>query len=751
MARSIASYLSTVPPTSALQVPTEIQRPTDFPSHRPSASLQDEVTDTLLQEQSLDLSRLHGYELYPLRKKRRSFVWSFGWRLRHIEKRTEHWLCRVCHTGPRKPRRPGGHIFQCTNNTTSAIQHLARQHGITEEGSIPLEPTEPSNQSSIENYGAVTAQPRHVAAGSESFDFGVFKGLLLRLFTTEAIALTKIESPAFKALLNYLRPQLKGSIPSRRSLRRYIATAYDHALQSVESELRGATTRINVSFDLWTSPGRRLALMGVVAHYLDAHYKPRAILLALPRMFGSHTGANLASTLTGLFDHFQLRESFGHAITDNASENAACIHHLSKELEIDAGKRRVLCMGHIINLVAHQLLFGEDVESFEEALQNVTAEEVELRSWRKKGPIGKLHNLIRYILHSTKRRDVFFDLQRRQPQPLQEEAGVALPSEPPKELILDNLTTWNSWYDAAVRAMRLRSAIDHFCDDALGEYNVAMATYQYKWSQSQLQAPNPPQAPSLIYDRLTPDDWHVIGVYVDLLRPCKLATMKLQGQVHATTTDNRPVKGAIWQVLPMFEEIMKGFEDERQRHLPSTSQRSDNHAQQATPPPTQTSPVRRRRTRRSQPQPRATTLANNHQDPPNTEGDIAQEQTADPQPTGAPTEPIPELEHHFTTNINRAWQKLDYYYRKTDETPIHRAAVLLHPRMKWPWFEYYWGMKKGWIDEAKRAIQGLWSEYKDKPTHRAYTTTAAAVPVVQPEAWSSKHACAARPIAALSA
>lgn len=67
-------------------------------------------------------------------------------------------------------------------------------------------------------------------------------------------------------------------------------------------------------------------------------------------------------------------------------------------------------MGHIINLVAHQVLFGEDVESFEEVLTNVTIEEVELRSWRRKGPIGKLHNLIRYILHSSKRRDAFEDV-----------------------------------------------------------------------------------------------------------------------------------------------------------------------------------------------------------------------------------------------------------------------------------------------------------------------------------------------------
>jgi hypothetical protein len=38
----------------------------------------------------------------------------------------------------------------------------------------------------------------------------------------------------------------------------------------------------------------------------------------------------------------------------------------------------VRCIGHVINLVAQQVLFGGDVESFEESITNVTAVEAEL-------------------------------------------------------------------------------------------------------------------------------------------------------------------------------------------------------------------------------------------------------------------------------------------------------------------------------------------------------------------------------------
>jgi hypothetical protein len=43
-------------------------------------------------------------------------------------------------------------------------------------------------------------------------------------------------------------------------------------------------------------------------------------------------------------------------------------------------KRRVMCMGYIINLVAQQVLFGSNVDAFKEELTNVTAEEIELRN-----------------------------------------------------------------------------------------------------------------------------------------------------------------------------------------------------------------------------------------------------------------------------------------------------------------------------------------------------------------------------------
>jgi hypothetical protein len=125
-----------------------------------------------------------------------------------------------------------------------------------------------------------------------------------------------------------------------------------------------------------------------------------------------HTALNLLEQLGAVLRQFKLEDSFGNAVTDNASKNAACLALLGEELAINTSKCHVRCIGHVINLVAQQILFGQDAESFKELVTNVIAIEVELASWRRKGPISKLHNLIRYICSSESRRALFEKVQK---------------------------------------------------------------------------------------------------------------------------------------------------------------------------------------------------------------------------------------------------------------------------------------------------------------------------------------------------
>jgi hypothetical protein len=441
-------------------------------------------------------------------------------------------------------------------------------------------------------------------------------------------------------------------------------------------------------------------MLGDVARYLDKHFKPSALLLALPQMIGAHTAASLSTQLVTILDHYNLRSRFGYAVTDNASENRACLDLLAQELGFNAAQRHVRCMGHIINLVAHKVLFGSDVESFEyELTGNVTAEVAELITWRRKGPIGRLHNLIIYITHSANRREAFDRLQEVAFESLIDGNHDALKLRL-KQLIRDNLTRWNSWYDAAERAIELRQYIDEFIDDELADYYQKSARYEARRISSAPQR-QPPKAPLLLADKLTAADWEVLVAYVSILRPCKQATMKLQGNVSAGTN----VKGAIWQVLPILGDLMKGLEEARQRHKPTESQASQPLRDEATsPPPATQASARRGIIRRSKASARA--LAS--ETPINAATSV--DDFAQSQLDAASS--FTSLEHHFSANINAAWQKLNEYYTRTDDTPIYRLAVFLHPLLKWRWFERHWETKPEWITAARKVVADEWSKYK---------------------------------------
>jgi hypothetical protein len=102
-------------------------------------------------------------------------------------------------------------------------------------------------------------------------------------------------------------------------------------------------------------------------------------------------------------------------------------------------------------LTAQAFLFsGEDNEalSYENnATISLIPSEQEMQDWRKKGPLGKLHNIVVYIQRSPQRIASFEALT----------SGKRIPR--------DNQTRWNSWYtmiDCAISA-RMRPAIDVFC------------------------------------------------------------------------------------------------------------------------------------------------------------------------------------------------------------------------------------------------------------------------------------------------
>ena len=74
-----------------------------------------------------------------------------------------------------------------------------------------------------------------------------------------------------------------------------------------------------------------------------------------------------------------------------------------------------------------------------------------------------------------------------------------------------------------------------------------------------------------------------------------------------------------------------------------------------------------------------------------------------------------QQEHHFKFNVNLAWQKLNEYYERLDDTPVYTAALVLHPRYNWAWIQRHWNDRTDWIKNANVVLLKLWQQYSDLP------------------------------------
>jgi hypothetical protein len=244
-----SSYFRTPAPTSQLEAPTEIQQSIDFPSDRTTASVREVTEDSNYNE--IDWNRLRGFEMPPPRHKRhrtpKSHVWQHGWRLHKACEGRDYWICKLCYLGSKKPPTPTDFAYVCTKSTSSAGDHLRHRHHLGPNGPITQPRSMPSTQSSLDGYCAAAAERNSAAL---AFDVNVFRSLLTRMFTEEQLPLAKIEAPAVRDLLTYLQPRCKVALPSRTTLRRCIASAYDEALGTVVLKLTSASTKVTISFDL---------------------------------------------------------------------------------------------------------------------------------------------------------------------------------------------------------------------------------------------------------------------------------------------------------------------------------------------------------------------------------------------------------------------------------------------------------------------------------------------------------------------
>ena len=143
--------------------------------------------------------------------------------------------------------------------------------------------------------------------------------------------------------------------------------------------------------------------------------------------------------------------------------------------------------------------------------------------WQK-GFIGKIHNIVKYIIRSTGRREDFAGWQL--------EACIEDELFDHTELLLikDGGVRWNSTYFILERAWILRKAIDK---------------YLLAWRKPVNDGYD------LLQDVLTDDDWKQVEQLLKILRPFVLATKHMEGD--ANTPGVEGSYGTLWESITTIE------------------------------------------------------------------------------------------------------------------------------------------------------------------------------------------------------
>lgn len=306
-------------------------------------------------------------------------------------------------------------------------------------------------------------------------------------------------------------------------------------------------SNIHFTFDLWTSPNHR-AFLGVVAHWMDQGLRLHSTVLGLRRFRGRHTGENQAKHFWDIVKAYKITDKIGYFTLDNATNNDTALQHISQHLhdlgiDFNPVQRRLRCFGHVINLVVKAFLWGTNSVAFEAEInshQEMQQEAEELEAWRRRGPLGKLHNIITWISRSPQRRDRF------------EEKVQHLLGADTKALALiqGNTTRWEGDYDSLTRAFELREPLEEFVASAIrrnedGEHDGLPTSLQY--------------------DELSISDWDTLRGIMDILAPFHVWQLKLQQKEHY---------GQLHDIFPTMDELLGHLEESKQLYE-SISRRHD--------------------------------------------------------------------------------------------------------------------------------------------------------------------------------
>jgi hypothetical protein len=387
-----------------------------------------------------------------------SWVWKYGYKVQEIKSTHVYWICKPCIR--RKEHTPVK--YQHTGGTANAIRHLQKAHSIGKDG--PINKKRPLEEA-FQREGESPMQA-YINRRVESFNPIRFRTALIRWMAYNNVSFREVEGEPFRRMLLESNAQLEKAncLPSAWSTKAWILKDFNQYFMVIKQQLQSFNRHVHLTFDLWTA-GNLLCLNGIFAHWLDSDGSKRKLLLSLPSINESHTGENIAKGIAEIIEAFGLEQRIGYFVLDNVTNCSTAVDVLADKYGFDATERRLRCVVHVLNLVAQQIMYGNDLSAFEEEGYNAVDLNKDLEHWRQRGVLGRLHNLIYWITdkHADGGRYRAFEKHQAEVSQFADQQSVGLKRP--------NDTRWNSHYYAFESAYANRAAIDDYCEQETRNYN----------------------------------------------------------------------------------------------------------------------------------------------------------------------------------------------------------------------------------------------------------------------------------------
>jgi len=233
------------------------------------------------------------------------------------------WRCKYC------PK-----TYLLSGGTAIISEHLNNRHGIKRDGAQDsrAKNQQKSIKEAMEQSGQHPHKRRklHHREKGDSLDGGVLEILWVSVIAACSLTFRLVCLDPFRAFLHYLNPDIDVWLPtSPTTVSSWVIRQFQDRKGDMAQQIQSARSKIHISCDLWTSPNS-LAILGIIAHFINENGKLQHCTLALKDIIGDHGGENLAKAMMEVLEEWGFVSKLGFFTMDNATNNDVMMRALQR-------------------------------------------------------------------------------------------------------------------------------------------------------------------------------------------------------------------------------------------------------------------------------------------------------------------------------------------------------------------------------------------------------------------------------------